>query len=35
MSGRINDISWDVESKRILAVGDGKDRYVTEMRGTF
>lgn len=23
-----NDISWDGESKRIIAVGEGKDKYV-------
>ncbi|EPZ31978.1 YVTN repeat-like/Quino protein amine dehydrogenase [Rozella allomycis CSF55] len=27
ISGRINDISWDSESKRIIAVGDGKNGY--------
>jgi WD40 repeat protein len=27
ISGRINDIAWDSESKRIIAVGDGKERY--------
>lgn len=23
-----NDLAWDGESKRIIAVGDGKERYV-------
>ncbi|KAF3923363.1 Beta-TrCP [Orbilia brochopaga] len=27
ISGRINDIAWDSESKRIISVGDGKERY--------
>ncbi|KAF7513201.1 hypothetical protein GJ744_010597 [Endocarpon pusillum] len=27
ISGRINDISWDGDSQRIIAVGDGKQRY--------
>ncbi|KAJ1978754.1 WD40 repeat-like protein [Dimargaris xerosporica] len=27
LSGRINDLAWDAESKRIMAVGDGKDRF--------
>lgn len=27
LSGKINDICWDSESKRICAVGDGKDKY--------
>ncbi|CAG8532420.1 8346_t:CDS:10, partial [Racocetra persica] len=27
ISGRINDIAWDSESKRMIAVGDGKERY--------
>ncbi|CAG8459255.1 6982_t:CDS:10 [Ambispora leptoticha] len=27
IAGRINDIAWDSESKRIIAVGSGKDRY--------
>ncbi|KAG9306599.1 hypothetical protein G9A89_004796 [Geosiphon pyriformis] len=27
ISGRINDIAWDVESKRIIGVGSGKERY--------
>ncbi|QPG74660.1 hypothetical protein FOA43_001992 [Brettanomyces nanus] len=27
LSGRINDIAWDADSKRIVAVGDGKERY--------
>ncbi|ODV94094.1 hypothetical protein PACTADRAFT_76732 [Pachysolen tannophilus NRRL Y-2460] len=27
ISGKINDIAWDVESKRIIAVGDGKERF--------
>jgi hypothetical protein len=27
ISGRINDIAWDGESQRIIAVGDGKERY--------
>jgi hypothetical protein len=26
LSGRINDLEWDGESKRIIAVGDGKDK---------
>lgn len=27
ISGRINDIAWDADSQRIIAVGDGKERY--------
>ncbi|EEB94195.1 hypothetical protein MPER_07032, partial [Moniliophthora perniciosa FA553] len=27
ISGRINDLEWDGESKRILAVGDGKEKF--------
>jgi WD repeat-containing protein 1 (actin-interacting protein 1) len=27
ISGRINDIAWDGESQRIIAVGDGKERF--------
>ncbi|KAG0037844.1 hypothetical protein BGZ82_001702 [Podila clonocystis] len=27
ISGKINDIAWDGESKRIIAVGDGKDKF--------
>jgi WD repeat-containing protein 1 (actin-interacting protein 1) len=27
LSGRINDIAWDGESQRIIAVGDGKERF--------
>lgn len=27
INGRINDIAWDSESKRIISVGDGKERY--------
>ncbi|ODV88566.1 hypothetical protein CANCADRAFT_125580 [Tortispora caseinolytica NRRL Y-17796] len=27
ISGRINDIAWDADSARIIAVGDGKERY--------
>ncbi|KAJ3840032.1 WD40 repeat-like protein [Lentinula raphanica] len=27
ISGRINDLEWDGESKRIIAVGDGKDKF--------
>ncbi len=27
LSGRINAIAWDADSKRIIAVGDGKERY--------
>ncbi|CAG8632974.1 6591_t:CDS:10 [Acaulospora morrowiae] len=27
IAGRINDIAWDSESKRIIAVGDGKERH--------
>lgn len=26
-SGRINDLAWDGDSQRIIAVGDGKQRY--------
>ncbi|KAJ3064107.1 WD repeat-containing protein 1, partial [Quaeritorhiza haematococci] len=26
-SGKINDIAWDHESKRLIAVGDGKDKF--------
>jgi WD repeat-containing protein 1 (actin-interacting protein 1) len=26
ISGRITDIAWDSESKRIIAVGEGKER---------
>nr|CAG8530113.1 13026_t:CDS:10 [Entrophospora candida] len=27
IAGKINDLSWDSESKRIIAVGDGKEKY--------
>ncbi|KAI2638883.1 WD40 repeat-like protein [Hypomontagnella submonticulosa] len=27
ISGRINDIAWDGDSQRIIAVGDGRDRF--------
>ena len=27
ISGRINDIAWDGDSQRIIAVGDGRQRY--------
>ncbi|OAP54819.1 hypothetical protein AYL99_11267 [Fonsecaea erecta] len=27
IAGRINDIAWDGDSQRIIAVGDGKQRY--------
>ncbi|KAK1234193.1 WD40 repeat-like protein [Marasmius sp. AFHP31] len=27
ISGRINDLAWDGESKRIVAVGDGKEKF--------
>lgn len=27
ISGRINDIAWDADSQRLIAVGDGKERF--------
>ena len=27
INGRINDIAWDGEGQRIIAVGDGKERF--------
>ncbi|KNE58011.1 hypothetical protein AMAG_04838 [Allomyces macrogynus ATCC 38327] len=27
LSGRINDLAWDSDSKRIIAVGDGRDKF--------
>lgn len=27
LGGRINDLAWDSESKRILVGGDGRDRF--------
>jgi len=27
INGRINDIAWDADSQRIIAVGNGKERY--------
>lgn len=27
VNGRINDLAWDADSQRIIAVGDGKQRY--------
>ncbi|TCD64690.1 WD40 repeat-like protein [Steccherinum ochraceum] len=27
LSGRINDLEWDGESKRIITVGDGRDKF--------
>lgn len=27
ISGRINDVAWDADSKRIIAVGNGKERF--------
>lgn len=29
-SGKINDVAWDSESKRLIAVGEGKDKYVSD-----
>ncbi|KAJ3172014.1 hypothetical protein HDU88_006826 [Geranomyces variabilis] len=26
-SGKVNDLAWDFESKRIIAVGEGKDKF--------
>lgn len=28
LGGKINDLAWDGESKRIIVGGEGKDRYV-------
>lgn len=28
ISGKINDLCWDSESKRIIVVGEGKERFV-------
>ena len=25
-SGKVNDLAWDFESKRLIAVGEGKER---------
>ncbi|KAK0708382.1 WD domain-containing protein [Lasiosphaeris hirsuta] len=27
ISGRINDVAWDGDSQRVIAVGDGRERY--------
>ncbi|CAE6532530.1 unnamed protein product [Rhizoctonia solani] len=27
ISGKINDVAWDVDSQRVIAVGDGKERF--------
>jgi len=27
IGGRINDVAWDGESQRLIAVGDGKERF--------
>ena len=27
LGGRVNDLSWDGESKRLIAVGDGRERF--------
>jgi hypothetical protein len=27
ISGRINDLAWDGDSQRIIAVGDGRERF--------
>ncbi|KAI0078358.1 WD40 repeat-like protein [Panus rudis PR-1116 ss-1] len=27
LAGRVNDLEWDGESKRIIAVGDGRDKF--------
>ncbi|KAL8421640.1 hypothetical protein RB596_002423 [Gaeumannomyces avenae] len=27
ISGRINDVAWDADSQRIIAVGDGRERF--------
>lgn len=32
LGGRITDLSWDGESKRIGVVGEGKDRWVSSVR---
>lgn len=28
LAGKIHDLAWDGESKRIVAVGEGRDKYV-------
>lgn len=27
LGGKVNDLAWDCESKRLIAVGDGKDKF--------
>lgn len=29
LAGKINDLAWDGESKRIIVGGEGKDKYVS------
>ncbi|KAG0343336.1 hypothetical protein BG004_005391 [Podila humilis] len=31
LGGKINDIAWDGESKRLIAVGDGKDKAINSV----
>jgi hypothetical protein len=31
ISSRVNDLAWDGESKRIIAVGDGKEKLGSAM----
>lgn len=33
ISGRINDLAWDSESKRIIVGGEGKDKWVQRSFG--
>jgi hypothetical protein len=28
LSGAIKDISWDADSQRVIAVGEGKERFL-------
>ena len=28
LGGKVNDLAWDAESKRVIAVGEGRERYV-------
>jgi WD40 repeat protein len=35
ISSRVNDIAWDSESKRLIAVGDGKERCVVLLSIAF
>lgn len=34
ISGKVKDIAWTEDSKRIAVVGDGREKYVTSIHVT-